>query len=583
MNKTVNINLAGLFFHIDENAYAKLQRYLDAIKRSFTDAQGREEIIQDIEARIAELFSERVKNERQVIGISEVEEVINIMGQPEDYRIDEELFEDEPAQKTYSSTTSSSKKLYRDTDTSWIGGVCTGLGHYLQIDAVWLRIALVLLTIFSWGGFILIYIAFWIFVPEARTTAEKLEMRGKPVNIDNIQRKVKEGFDTVADSVKNVDYVKYGNKARKGANSVADTLGKIIMFILKVFVKFIGILLVITGGSTLIGLFVGLFSAGTLDFVDGSIADYVEMVNTSGAPLWLISLLTFVAIGIPFFMLFYLGLRILVTTLKRIPVVAKLTMLGVWFIAVMVLAVLGVRQGMATAVEGEALISETLPIRAGDTLSVKMITQNQYGAYKYHNDNWKIRTDAAGNKVLYNRDVNLSVQKSDSPEAKLIIKKTSQGSSYDAAQVRASNIVYNFEMDENTLLLDNYFVSSIENKYRSQEVDLILAIPEGTILLTDKNINSYHRNRYSDVLDHKFVGYYSLMENSELVCLNCPEEVIEELEEAEDWKADETPQDSTATGTVYEYNAVAAPKKDGVNVRPELKNDTIAKVVDTIN
>ena len=583
MNKTVNINLAGLFFHIDENAYAKLQRYLDAIKRSFTDAQGREEIIQDIEARIAELFSERVKNERQVIGISEVEEVINIMGQPEDYRIDEELFEDEPAQKTYSSTTSSSKKLYRDTDTSWIGGVCTGLGHYLQIDAVWLRIALVLLTIFSWGGFILIYIAFWIFVPEARTTAEKLEMRGKPVNIDNIQRKVKEGFDTVADSVKNVDYVKYGNKARKGANSVADTLGKIIMFILKVFVKFIGILLVITGGSTLIGLFVGLFSAGTLDFVDGSIADYVEMVNTSGAPLWLISLLTFVAIGIPFFMLFYLGLRILVTTLKRIPVVAKLTMLGVWFIAVMVLAVLGVRQGMATAVEGEALISETLPIRAGDTLSVKMITQNQYGAYKYHNDNWKIRTDAAGNKVLYNRDVNLSVQKSDSPEAKLIIKKTSQGSSYDAAQVRASNIVYNFEMDENTLLLDNYFVSSIENKYRSQEVDLILAIPEGTILLTDKNINSYHRNRYSDVLDHEFVGYYSLMENSELVCLNCPEEVIEELEEAEGWKADETPQDSTATGTVYEYNAVAAPKKDGVNVRPELKNDTIAKVVDTIN
>ena len=583
MNKTVNINLAGLFFHIDENAYAKLQRYLDAIKRSFTDAQGREEIIQDIEARIAELFSERVKNERQVIGISEVEEVINIMGQPEDYRIDEELFEDEPAQKTYSSTTSSSKKLYRDTDTSWIGGVCTGLGHYLQIDAVWLRIALVLLTIFSWGGFILIYIAFWIFVPEARTTAEKLEMRGKPVNIDNIQRKVKEGFDTVADSVKNVDYVKYGNKARKGANSVADTLGKIIMFILKVFVKFIGILLVITGGSTLIGLFVGLFSAGTLDFVDGSIADYVEMVNTSGAPLWLISLLTFVAIGIPFFMLFYLGLRILVTTLKRIPVVAKLTMLGVWFIAVMVLAVLGVRQGMATAVEGEALISETLPIRAGDTLSVKMITQNQYGAYKYHNDNWKIRTDAAGNKVLYNRDVNLSVQKSDSPEAKLIIKKTSQGSSYDAAQVRASNIVYNFEMDGNTLLLDNYFVSSIENKYRSQEVDLILAIPEGTILLTDKNINSYHRNRYSDVLDHKFVGYYSLMENSELVCLNCPEEVIEELEEAEGWKADETPQDSTATGTVYEYNAVAAPKKDGVNVRPELKNDTIAKVVDTIN
>ena len=178
MNKTVNINLAGLFFHIDENAYAKLQRYLDAIKRSFTDAQGREEIIQDIEARIAELFSERVKNERQVIGMTEVEDVINIMGQPEDYRLDEEIFEDEPA-KQYKSTDSSTKKLYRDTEHSYIGGVCSGMGHYLHIDAVWLRIALVLLTIFSWGGFILIYAAFWIFVPEALTTAEKLEMRGK--------------------------------------------------------------------------------------------------------------------------------------------------------------------------------------------------------------------------------------------------------------------------------------------------------------------------------------------------------------------------------------------------------------------
>ena len=79
MNKTVNINLAGIFFHIDENAYAKLQRYLEAIKRSFTDPQGRSEIISDIEARISELFTERMKTEKQVISITEVEEVINIL------------------------------------------------------------------------------------------------------------------------------------------------------------------------------------------------------------------------------------------------------------------------------------------------------------------------------------------------------------------------------------------------------------------------------------------------------------------------------------------------------------------------
>jgi hypothetical protein len=94
MNKTVNINLAGIFFHIDEDAYSKLQRYLEAIKRSFTDSQGRSEIIADIEARIAELFTERIKDEKQVISITEVEEVISVMGQPEDYIVDEEIFED---------------------------------------------------------------------------------------------------------------------------------------------------------------------------------------------------------------------------------------------------------------------------------------------------------------------------------------------------------------------------------------------------------------------------------------------------------------------------------------------------------
>ena len=104
MNKTVNINLAGTFFHIDEDAYLKLQRYLEAIKRSFTDSQGRNEIISDIEARIAELFNDRVKDEKQVISMDDVEAVITIMGQPEDYMVDEEIFEDEPKQSTYSST-----------------------------------------------------------------------------------------------------------------------------------------------------------------------------------------------------------------------------------------------------------------------------------------------------------------------------------------------------------------------------------------------------------------------------------------------------------------------------------------------
>src|SRR5690606_546088 len=239
MNKTVNINLAGVFFHIDEDAYSKLQHYLEAIKRSFANTPGYDEIIADIEARIAELFSEKIKTERQVIGSREVDEVITVMGQPEDYMVDEEIFEDSTSYER--PKTRSRKQLYRDCEHAYVGGVSSGLAHYLGIRSIWVRLLWILLTIFSSGAFILIYIALWIFVPEAVTTAEKLAMRGEPVNISNIERRIKEGFDDVSGKVKNVDYEKYGYRARRSAGSAATAIGSIVSVLLKILVKFIGI------------------------------------------------------------------------------------------------------------------------------------------------------------------------------------------------------------------------------------------------------------------------------------------------------------------------------------------------------
>ena len=144
MNKTVNINLGGMFFHIDEDAYQKLSRYFDAIKRSLKNSSGQDEIIKDIEIRIAELLNEKQISDKHVVGLREVDEIIAIMGQPEDY-----IIEDEPkAFENQSQSTSAnyrSKKLYRDSDKGMIGGVAAGLSHYFGIDVVWIRIALVLL------------------------------------------------------------------------------------------------------------------------------------------------------------------------------------------------------------------------------------------------------------------------------------------------------------------------------------------------------------------------------------------------------------------------------------------------------
>ena len=167
MNKTVNINLGGMFFHIDEDAYQKLTRYFDAIKRSLSNAGGQDEIIKDIEMRIGELITERHTNDKQVINLREVDEIITVMGQPEDYRIDG----DDTDVSVYSAPRRN-KKLYRDTEKGLIGGVATGLGHYFGIDAIWFKIMLLVFVFAGFGTGIVAYILLWMVTTETVPTSE---------------------------------------------------------------------------------------------------------------------------------------------------------------------------------------------------------------------------------------------------------------------------------------------------------------------------------------------------------------------------------------------------------------------------
>ena len=144
MNKTVNINLGGMFFHIDEDAYQKLTRYFEAIRRSLSKSSGQEEIIKDIEMRVSELLNEKQKSDKHVVGLKDVDEVIAVMGQPEDYIIEEET---NASGKFNDYSTRATKKLYRDKEKGMIGGVATGLGHYFGIDAVWLKIMFLIIVV----------------------------------------------------------------------------------------------------------------------------------------------------------------------------------------------------------------------------------------------------------------------------------------------------------------------------------------------------------------------------------------------------------------------------------------------------
>lgn len=189
MKTTVNLNIQGIVFHLDDDAFKVFKTYLDSIHVHFKESRGRDEIINDIEMRIVELFQQQLASNKQVITLADVENVKAIMGSPSDF--------DDEAQNANLYHIIPKKRLYRDMDHRMIGGVCSGLGAYFNTDPTWFRLAFVVATLSGLSP--LVYVILWIVVPPARTIAEKLEMFGEPVNISNIEKAIMEEMGDLRD------------------------------------------------------------------------------------------------------------------------------------------------------------------------------------------------------------------------------------------------------------------------------------------------------------------------------------------------------------------------------------------------
>jgi phage shock protein PspC (stress-responsive transcriptional regulator) len=194
MKITVSINLGGYSFNIDEDAYAELKRYLKNLELHFAGEESSSEILSDIETRMAELFRIKLTNYKQVIDISDVHQVISVLGTPEDISDNEgPTVRDKFSSPGY-------HRMYRDSDHRVIGGVCAGIAAYWDIE-IWL-VRLIFFILAMMGVGILIYLILYIVLPEAKTTAEKIAMKGNPVNIYNIKDSVKQEFETVRKNMK---------------------------------------------------------------------------------------------------------------------------------------------------------------------------------------------------------------------------------------------------------------------------------------------------------------------------------------------------------------------------------------------
>jgi phage shock protein PspC (stress-responsive transcriptional regulator) len=195
MKITVSINLGGYSFNIDEDAYAELKNYLRNLELHFAGEESSAEILSDIETRMAELFRAKITSFKQVINIDDVRQTVSVLGTPEDISDNE----GPSAREKFSSP--GYHRMYRDTDHRIIGGVCSGMGAYWDIDPVIIRILFIVLT-FAGGLGILVYLILYIVIPEAKTTAQKIEMKGDPVNIQNIKESVKKEFNSVRKNMK---------------------------------------------------------------------------------------------------------------------------------------------------------------------------------------------------------------------------------------------------------------------------------------------------------------------------------------------------------------------------------------------
>jgi phage shock protein PspC (stress-responsive transcriptional regulator) len=540
MNKTININLGGFFFHIDEEAYQKLRRYLASISKSLSeDPQGKNEIIADIEARISELLSEKITDARQVVNEGDIEDIIVIMGQPEDYAEAEEAYSD--ASYSYTRNKASGKKLFRDGDDKFLGGVASGIAHYFNIDTIWVRLLFLITTLGGVGIGILVYIILWILLPEAKTTAEKLQMEGEPVNIDNIEKKIREEFTNVSEKLKDgaSEFSEKINqtfsaktKKNNGLQDFLNAISKIILTLFKVLGKFIGVIFIFVGAAAILSLIIGGFSVGSLEFlnIDGGFISYPEFFYDATIPRWLLSISLFILVGIPFLVLLVLGLRILSSNVKQFSKATSLTLLSIWFIALLAIIFTGIEFGTTHANYGKYVEKNTLNITKKDTLVLKI--QNDDSIYYQHNlrrtsERHQVAID--NKQLTYSNDIRLDVKKSNTGSAYIVVQKDSYGRNSLRARLNAEKIQYKYAIKDNQLILDAFFLSHLKNIFKEEKIDITVFIPENTPIYFDNSVKNFLSDvkNETDIYDREMVNHHFKMMKAVLKCTDCIEEVEE--------------------------------------------------------
>ncbi len=491
MNKTLNINLGGYPFIINDDAYDLLSRYLGSIHRHFKASSSYDEITGDIESRLAEIFQEKL-GARSIVEMRDIQAAIEIMGKPEDFGAEPI---DNQSNTSYNSQSEyrTGKRLFRDPEDKVFGGICSGIAAYFGInDPLWVRILFVML-VFVFGVSAIFYFILWIAIPEALSSADRLAMRGEPINVSNIAKVVESEFNNLSDAINNAGNTNGEKKNNsfstsnsynrgKGSQGVADVfsfigemfrrLFDVLKLIFKPIFGLFGIIGIIVLACVWIAVMIG-FAYGH-PFINA-------MFGSSKLVAYIAGLNVFFLIAAVIGILIMLFLNVFF----KIRVQPKwYGILGAfWFINGLSFAFTATELGKEFSEESTVkteVFNVNLP---SDTLNIQVIRDKKSSFRRFEGFGLK-----DGN--LTYRGINLRVERSSTNEFRMVKEVRANGSSIEEAEQIASQINYQPVLEGNTLTCDEV-IDVTGQKFRAQHVNLILYVPENKYIKLDKYANNH--------------------------------------------------------------------------------------------
>ncbi len=588
MKQVININFHGQVVPIEVSAFDLLKQYTASLNTYFANEDGKEEIINDIESRIAELFQERLKKGVTCITDDDVNAIIKSMGRPEEFEgADATTFNQssaasakpaEPQQSQQSfGTTAASKRLYRDENDKVLGGVCAGLANYFGIDVTIVRIIFVVLTIsfgfglipyiiiwiavpssatkiiggtrkklfrdpddkkiagvcagignyfgisawiprvlfllpflsfvFHWSqwgywafpnflrvgfspGALLAYIILWLVIPEAGSTAEKLEMKGSKVDLNTIKNSVVEEMKGVQQRAE-----KLGHEARAFAESKGKAMGAEMSFAAKRSSKSLGDVIVIVVKAFayfIIGCFGFAFVVGLFTFAIFSIGffplkDFILTDGWQNALAWgtLIFFIAVPVIGIITWVIRRLA------KIKSNRKVLRFTFISLWLVGLICFVSLIFSVGNDFKSLNNISEQEVYLTNPG---AQKMEVTTNSPSKKYYRNNWLRFEPFQGlnDDTVLIENVTVKIVRSPTDSFKVTLLKMANGNVRHVADTLARLIQFNVAQRDSLLVLDKGITINKTDKWRNQHILLTIYVPVGKQVRVDRNVGWGH-------------------------------------------------------------------------------------------